>query len=70
MIEGATLDAADAYAARETRTSTPSPLTNAAAYALDKIVQVASLGTMMLPRLLDRLMHSAQKSETACGLGT
>jgi hypothetical protein len=65
MIERSTLDSADAYAAREARTNpTPSPLTDAAAQALDKTVQAAGLG-IAPTRLLDNLMRSVQRSETA-----
>lgn len=66
MIERSALDAADGYAARDARTHrTPSPLTEAAAHALNQTVQAASLDTTMPPRLLDNLMHSVQRSETA-----
>jgi hypothetical protein len=66
MIERSALDAADAYAARDARTNrTPSPFTEAAAHALNKIVRAAGLGTTMPPRLLDNLMQSVQRSETA-----
>ncbi len=66
MIERSALDAADAYAARDARTHrTRSPLTEAAAHALNKTVRAAGLGTTMPPRLLDNLMQSVQRSETA-----
>lgn len=66
MIERSALDAADAYAARDARTNrTTSPLTEAAAHALDKTVRAAGLGTTMPPRLLDNLMQSVQRSKTA-----
>ncbi len=73
MIERSALDAADAYAARDARTHrTPSPLTEAAAHALNKTIRAAGLGTTMPPRLLDNLMQSVQSSETAlaCALAT
>jgi hypothetical protein len=66
MTERSALDSGDAYAARDARTNrTPSPLTEAAAHALDKTVRAAGLGTTMPPRLLDNLMHSVQSCETA-----
>ncbi|MGQ0774862.1 MAG: hypothetical protein ACT4NY_10685 [Pseudonocardiales bacterium] len=66
MTEHSALDSGDAYAARDARTNrTPSPLTEAAAHALDKAVRAAGLGTTMPPPLLDNLMHSVQSCETA-----
>jgi len=66
MIERVALDAADAYAARDARTNRT--LTEAAAHALDKTIQTASLGTTIPPPLLDHLMQALQKSETARAL--
>lgn len=66
MIEHSALDSADAYAARDARTHrTPSSLTDTAAHNLDQTIRSAGLGTTMPPRLLDNLMQSVQKSETA-----
>ncbi|MGH3815414.1 MAG: hypothetical protein ACRDUV_23685 [Pseudonocardiaceae bacterium] len=66
MIERSALDAADAYAARDARTNRmPAPLTAEAAHALDKTVRAAGLGTPIPARLLDNLMQSVQRSETA-----
>ncbi len=66
IIERSALDAADAYTARDALTNhTPSPLAKAAAHALNKTVQAASLGTTMPPPLLDNLMQSVHRSETA-----
>ena len=66
MIERSALDAADAYAAREARTNhTPSPLTEAATHALNNTVRAAGIGTTMPPPLLDNLMQSVHRSETA-----
>jgi hypothetical protein len=69
-IERSALDSADAYAARAARTSrTAAPFTEVAAHALDKTVQAAGLGTTMPPQLLDNLMQSVQRSETALARG-
>ncbi|MGH8922006.1 MAG: hypothetical protein ACRD0H_27295, partial [Actinomycetes bacterium] len=73
MIERSALDSGDAYAARDACTNrTPSPLTEVAAHALNKTVRAAGLGTTMPLRLLDDLMESVQRSETAltCTLAT